>query len=120
MIDFEKVFNVMDDLSRLVLSEPKLAPYASAVLQVRDEARALSDGIKLTHSMPVTPSGAIHERELAERIIKITSRMPQIDPDNEDPDSTRLFAQLNANLFSAIMFAVFIGCPDLVPRHRPS
>ena len=118
-MDFNRVFEVLTELSDFVSGEPRLSAFGPGVTQVRDQARALARGEKQFPSLPNASTGAIPDRALAERLVEIISRMPEVNPDEVDRDSLRMFAQLNANLFSAIVFAIFSSFPDVIPRQRP-
>lgn len=119
-MDFKRAAEVLAELDEFVSHEPRLSAFARGVAEVRDQAHALAIGKRNLPPLSTTAKGTIPDRELAKRIVEITRRMPPVDPEVEDRDSLQLFAQLNANLFSAIIHAVFFSFPDVTPRQRPT
>ena len=119
-VDFNRIVEVLAELDEFVRREPRLSVFVPGVAEVRNQAQDLAMGGKKLFPLSTTSKGAIPDRALAERIVEITSRLPAVDAEGEDPDSLRLLAQLNANLFSAIVHAVFFSFPDVIPRQRPT
>jgi hypothetical protein len=116
MADFQKMFDVIDELNSFVKSEPLLKEFVPAMSEVHEQARAVAGGQRHVPAMQKTSTKTIPDRALAQRIIEIMSKLPQVDPATDDRASVLAGAQLLGNLVVAITHAVYGSFPDVVPR----
>jgi hypothetical protein len=116
MADFQKMFEVFDELSTYVKGEPRLIEFVPAMWELREQARAVAAGQRRVPMMPTTSTKTIPDRALAERIVEIMSKLPQVDAATDDQASVLAGAQLLGNLVVAITHAVYGSFPDVVPR----
>lgn len=116
MVDYEQYAKMFACLREYIENEPLLVGFGGAAEQLYDQARGLAEGRTEVPDLDVSSPCAIPNRRLAEKIMKIVSRLPAVDFREENPVEQLLVARLLGNLVRGVTGAVFSSFPDVIPR----
>jgi hypothetical protein len=115
--DLEKTRSVFEQLRMYVASEPQLSDFLPVVLELEEQARRLAEGITDVPALNAKLPDAMPSKYLAERVMKIVSKLPAVGHDFDEVTKLGL-GRLLENLVVGVTGTIFSRFPEVVPREQ--